>query len=167
MKRKKGIDGGMRMRVIRNRFGNMVDLDVLTAERVNDPMVLMSMGKKISKKQRRDDKEEKEDRKMNWDTIPTTEDLQTRGVYDRVEAIACDMDKWSLFGLSKWRKPMNEDHVKRQQRKLKRLFLRNSCGKSVGSSSTESTPSHYRSARSPRKNTPTRKPHDDGMMDQD
>ena len=93
---------------------------------------------------------------MNWNRIPTTEELQTRGVYDRVDAIARDMDKWSLFGLRKWRKPMKEDHVKRQQRKLKRMFLRNSSGDAESSSST----------RSPRKSVPTRiRSHDDDEME--
>ena len=166
MKRKKrestSSSGGIvsRRSVVRNVFGNMVVVDKLQAERVSGPpMVLMSMGGERSKKRRT--KDGKEERKMNWNRIPTTEELQTRGVYDRVDAIARDMDKWSLFGLRKWRKPMKEDHVKRQQRKLKRMFLRNSSGVDNGESSSSRSPRKSVPTRSPRKNAPTRKSHDD------
>lgn len=153
-------------RVVRNVFGNMVVVDKLQAERVSDPpMVLMSMGGEKDRSKKRRTKDAKEERKMNWNRIPTTEELQTRGVYDRVDAIARDMDKWSLFGLRKWRKPMKEDHVKRQQRKLKRMFLRNSSGDAESSSSTRS-PSKSVPTRSPRKSVPTRiRSHDDDEME--
>ena len=170
MKRKKreSSDGGIvsRRRVVRNVFGNMVVMDKLQAERVSGPpMVLMSMGGDRSKKRRT--KDGKEERRMNWNRIPTTEELQTRGVYDRVDAIARDMDKWSLFGLRKWRKPMKEDHVKRQQRKLKRMFLRNSSsGVEDGESSSTRSPRKSAPTRSPRKNAPTRRSHDDDDDDE-
>jgi hypothetical protein len=156
MKRKKN---RRERRFERNVYGNVVDSTLIRAERVVMdvvvPMVLMPTADgKISKRSKRDS--EKDDRKMNWNAIPTTDDLQTKGMYDRVEAIARDMDKWSLFGLKKWRKPLNDDHVKRTQRKLKRMFLRSSTESSISSSSSSRSHNSRKSipSRSPKKITP-------------
>ena len=118
----------------RNSYGNIVETsDCLRAERATIPMVLISMDV-VSPKRRRASDTETPQGKMNWAEIPSTDELETRGVHDRMEALVQDMDKWSLFGLRKWRKPLNVAHVKRQQRKLKLMFLQSSSSSAETSS---------------------------------
>lgn len=135
-------EGAQKIRRERNAYGNVVETSgSLRAERAMIPMLLISMDV-VSPKRRRASSTETPQGKMNWAKIPSTDELQTQGVHDRVEALVQDMDKWSLFGLEKWRKPLNVAHVKRQQRKLRLMFLQSS-------SSSSEAPS--KASRSPRK----------------
>ena len=61
---------------------------------------------------------------VSWAGVPTADELKSFGVHDRVEALTTDFRDWSLSNLSSWRKPLEKNHVKRQQSKLRRMFLK-------------------------------------------
>lgn len=75
------------------------------------------------------------DRRMSWSSIPTSDQLRTMGIHDRVRSVTDDVERWSLFGLKTWRKPLKQDFVKKQQSKIRRMLLKSS-------SPPQKTPAH-------------------------